>query len=141
MRSLSTLIQLQKTRVDEQRQLLARLQSHLDEVETSVAEHHLRCAREQIAAQQNPEYALTYGAFVRWSIERSHELDKMLYSAKKAVEIARDQLAQIFEEQKRYEIAQAARQEKARREALRHETLQLDEVGSISFLRKKKKKI
>lgn len=140
MKSLSTLIKLQKTKVDEQRLLLAKLQAQLEQIERALAEHEIRQAREQLAAQKNPESAMTYGEFVRWAINYSRQLERQLATALKAVEIARDALAELFEEQKRYEIAEAARIEEERKEEARQETMKLDEVGSIGFVRKKRRK-
>ncbi|MDD5585929.1 MAG: hypothetical protein PHY92_03105 [Alphaproteobacteria bacterium] len=139
MKSLSTLIKLQKTRVDEQRQLLAKLLEHLDAVEKAIAEHEIRQAREQLAVQENPGAGLTYGAFVKWAIEYSRELEKQYVTAAKAVDLARGRLAELFEEQKRYEIAEAARLEEEKREEARQETIELDEIGSVGFIRKKKR--
>ena len=47
MKSLATLIKLQKTRVDEQRLTLTRLQAHLENIENSIAALEIRKAREQ----------------------------------------------------------------------------------------------
>jgi flagellar biosynthesis chaperone FliJ len=55
MKSLSTLIKLQKTHVDEQRLALARLQARLEEIEQSIAMLEIKKAREQTVAQENGE--------------------------------------------------------------------------------------
>ena len=136
MKSLGTLIKLQKTRVDEQRLLLAKLQARLDQIVSEIADHEIRQAREQVEVKKNPQSALTYGEFVKWAIKHSEELEKQRVTAVKAVDIARDRLAELFEEQKRYEIAEANRIEEERQEQLRQETLYLDEVGSVAHERK-----
>ena len=137
MSSLDTLIQLIKTRTDEQRQLLARLLAHLEQVEAAIMELDLRQATEQMTVQNNPEMALTYGDFVRWAVARARELEKQRQTAQAAVEIARDKLSQLFEEQKRYELAAAARREAERQEELKRETQELDEIGGEGFRRRK----
>jgi len=137
MSSLDTLIQLMKTRTDEQRQLLARLLAHLEQVEAAIMELELRQATEQMTVQNNPEMALTYGDFVRWAVARARELEKQRQTAQAAVEIARDKLSQLFEEQKRYELAAAARREAERQEELKRETQELDEIGGEGFRRRK----
>jgi len=139
MKSLSTLIKLQKTRVDEQRVILARLQQQLDGIDKKIAALESSKAREQIAVRKNPEGSLTYGEFLRRSVELARELEKQRELAAKAVEIARDRLAELFEEQKRYEIAEAARLEQKRLEELRRETIELDEIGSVTHERRKRK--
>jgi len=141
MKSLAPLIKLQKTRVDEQRLILAKLQVRLEEILGQIAEHEIRQAREQLAVQEHPEMGLTYGAFVKKALRRSRELEKERVVAAKAVEIARERLAEVFEEQKRYEIAEEQRSEEERREELRQETIELDEIGSVFHVRKKKARV
>ena len=137
MKSLSTLIQLQKTHVDEQRRHLARLQARLDAIVKEITELEIQKAREQIAAEENPEARQTYGAFLKAAIKRGRDLEKSRMVAEAAVEVARDKLAELFEEQKRYEIAEEARVEAEAREERRQETIELDEVGGVTYQRKK----
>jgi flagellar export protein FliJ len=139
MNSFATLIKLQKTRVDEQRQFLAKLLEHLEAIERAIAEHEIRQAREQLAIQENPAAAMTYGAFVKWAVDHARNLERQYVTVAKAVDLARGKLAELFEEQKRYEIAEADRLEELRREELRQETIELDEIGSVGFIRKHKK--
>ena len=138
MKSLATLIKLQKTRVDEQRLLLSKLQARLEAIEQAIMELEIRKAREQLAVEKHPEMAMTYGEFLRLAIKHARELEKQRLSAVKAVDIARDRLSEVFEEQKRYELAEAARLEEERREEQRLETIEMDEIGSVGFVRKKK---
>ena len=135
--SLATLIKLMKTHVDEQRQLLAKVQAHLAQIEYEITELEIRQATEQLTVQQNPDMALTYGDFVRWAIERARELETQRQTAAAAVELARDKLSQLFEEQKRYELAAVARDAEERREELKRENDELNEIGSVNFMRNK----
>lgn len=137
MKSLATLIKLQKTRVDEQRQQLAKLQAHLENIETQITQLEIAKAREQVAAEQNPEARMTYGAFLKAAVITGRELEKQRQVAIDAVEVARDQLTELFEEQKRYEIAQASRLAAERREELRRETIELNEIGGMVHERNK----
>ncbi len=137
MKSLSTLIKLQKTRVDEQRQHVAKLQAHLEMIDRQITELEISKAREQVAADQSPEARTTYGAFLKGAVLKGRELDKQRRVAADAVEIARQQLTALFEEQKRYEIAEAARIAKERREEQRRETIELNEIGGMTHDRNK----
>ncbi len=140
MRSLATLIKLQKARVDEQRIMLAKLQEQLEK-----AEKDLQALRDQMEAQKkllrkNPDMSLTYGAYLKEALKREELLEKRRKTAEYAVSIARDKLAEVFEEQKRYELAEAKRLEDEAKEEAHKETLFMDEVGSVSFVRKKRRK-
>jgi hypothetical protein len=137
MKSLATLIKLQKTYVDEQRLVLARLQEHLEQIEQEIAAHEIAMTREQIAAQNDEQARFAYGAYVKAAVAQARILEKGRQTAVESVEIARVKLSELFEEQKRYEIAQAAREEAAAAEQRKLDRLELDEVGSVQFTRKK----
>ncbi len=139
MKSLSTLIKLQKTRVDEQRQHLARLQARLQEIENQIAQLEIKKAREQVAAEQSAEARTTYGVFLKVAVKRGRELDRERQIAAAAVEAAHNILIEIFEEQKRYEIAEEARVAAEDKEERRRERIELDEVGGVVHERKKAK--
>jgi flagellar biosynthesis chaperone FliJ len=138
MKSLATLIKLQKTRVDEQRQILAKLQERLQEIENDIALLEIKKAREQAAAEEHTEARMTYGAFLKVAVREGRALEKQRAAALASIEVARAKLAELFEEQKRYEIAAASRQSTEDREERRRETIELDEVGSVTYIRKKR---
>jgi flagellar biosynthesis chaperone FliJ len=137
MKSLDTLIKLQKTRVDEQQLILTKLQERLAQVEQTIAEIEIYKAREQVAVQEQKDIALTYGAFLKVSVQHGRQLEKMRIAALREVEVARDRLIELFEEQKRYEIARETRIEAEGKEERRRETIQLDESGAVTHQRRK----
>ncbi|MDE2029438.1 MAG: hypothetical protein KGI97_02625 [Alphaproteobacteria bacterium] len=136
MKSLATLIKLQKTYVDEQRQQLARLYDQMEEIEGRIAQLEIMKAREQEAARDIAASA-TYGAFLKRAVEVGRTLEEERQTAAMAVRIAQDKLAELFEEQKRYEIAEEQRIEDEAREERRRETIELDEVGGVTHERNK----
>jgi flagellar biosynthesis chaperone FliJ len=139
-KTLATLIKLQKSYVDEQRLHLAKLQDMLDAIVLRIAQLEIEKARELVAAEDNPEAAATYGAFLKRISAKGRELEKERQAATHAVEIARAKLAELFEEQKRYEIAEAARIEAEAKEERRRERIDLDEVGGVTHERRKSAK-
>jgi hypothetical protein len=72
-------------------------------------------------------------------VKEGRELEKQRQIGTAAVEAARLKLTELFEEQKRYEIAEAARLEAEKKEERRRETIELDEVGGVTYTRKKSK--
>src|ERR1700722_6337380 len=126
MKSLSTLIKYQKTLVDEQRLVLMQAQDRLVNTLQSIANLEAQKKTEQAAAKQHPENAVTLGEFLKRVIQRGRELDKERQIAEAGVNAAREKLTELFEEQKRYEIAEAARRVADEREQLRIETAELD---------------
>lgn len=137
MKNLTTLIKLQKTKVDEQRILLLKLQKQLDDLVEALARlEHEKSLQEELLHKE-PSLSMTYGDYLKQYIAKKEFLEKEKSSTEQAVNKSRDQLAQLFEEQKRYEIAKQNRLDEETRERLRKETISLDEVGSISYLRNK----
>jgi len=136
MKSLATLIKLQKSFVDEQRQHVTRLQDHLDKIEGAITELEIFKTKEQAAAL-NLEAHATYGEFIKRMIAQGRILEQERQSAALAVKIAKDKLAELFEEQKRYEIAEEQRIQAEIREELRFENIELDEIGGVMHERQK----
>jgi len=136
MKSLATLIKLQKTYVDEQRQYLTRLLDNMERIEHTIAELEIAKAREQDAALDNAARA-TYGQFLKGMIAKGRELEKERQTAAHAVKLAQEKLAQLFEEQKRFEIAEQQRIDAEAAAERRLERIDLDEIGGVMHERKK----
>jgi flagellar protein FliJ len=136
-KSFATLIKLQKTFVDEQRQQLTRLLENLERIERRIMELEVQKAREQAAATKDLVASMTYGAYLKLVIVMQRALEVERQTAARAVTIAQDKLAELFEEQKRYEIAEEERIEDLLRTERRLETLELDEVGGMRHQRQR----
>lgn len=137
MTTLSTLIKLQKSLVDEQRQHLALLQRMLDSILHRMTQLEIEKAREQVLAEKNPDSRTTYGAFLKRMAIRGRDLEKERAFVQQAMDETHAKLAELFEEQKRYEIAEQARIDAEAREERRQETIELDEIGGITHERRK----
>lgn len=137
MKTLTTLIKLQKALVDEQRLQLNKLRDILEEIEKRIMALEIEKAREQVAAENNPNAVATYGAFLKRITTRGRELEKERRVMQFAVDQAHAKLTELFEEQKRYEIAEEARIAAELKEEQRRERLDLDEVGGITHERRK----
>lgn len=140
MKSLSTLIKLQKNYVNDQRLMVAMLQEQLAGIENDIQLFHEQQAQQRVLVTQHPEMALTYGEYLQQCVIKEELLQKKRRTAELALGYARDKLAELFEGQKRYELAEQARLEEEARVEAQKETQRLDEIGSVSFVRKKKKR-
>ena len=138
MKSLATLIKLQKTRVDEQRLILAKMQEQHAAVLLRIEELEAEQEQQRQLIHEDSSYALTYGEYVKRALTLREGLERKRRAAEYAVKLAHDKLAEVFEEQKRYEIAEQNRIDEEERLEQHRETLTLDEVGSISFVRRRK---
>jgi flagellar biosynthesis chaperone FliJ len=136
-KTLATLIKLQKAHVDDQRRQLNKLQDILEGIERGIAALEIEKAREQVAAENNPEARATYGAFLKRITARGHEMEKERRAVARAVDEAHARLSELFEEQKRYEIAEEHRIAEEGREERRLERIELDEIGGVTHERRR----
>jgi len=136
MKSLSTLIKLQKTFVDEQRQHLARLLDHLDNIEGKIRQVEDLKEYEKEAGKEEITRA-SYGEFLKQMVIIGRLLEKERQQAEAAVHVAQEKLAELFEEQKRYEIAEANRIEEEAKAERRLERIELDEIGGMRHERQR----
>lgn len=129
-KGLKTLIRLSKFNVDEKRRALTALQAREDHVLEEIRQAELRLAYEHKMATENPTtVGFAFPAFYRAWTQQRHTLDQALQAVRQQIELARDELAEAFREQKTYEVTQANREKREREEADRKEQIFLDEVG------------
>ena len=137
MKNLGLLIKLQKTKVDEQRVILARLQDNLDKIKDTLVSMEQEFEKEQKIAKNDYESMMTYEKYLKKFMHDKKETEKQLVLMEEAVLLAHDKLTELFEEQKRYEIALEQKLEEERLLLLKLENQALDETGSIWHQRKK----
>lgn len=137
MKTLNTLIRLAKFEVDERRRAMKVLLEREDEILRAIAEldDHVRIEAE--AARNEPDFATSYGTFLRRARSERASLLEKLEELRPAIEAARDALAEAFEELKKVEITRDNRKEEIKREEERREQIELDEVGLQSHRREK----
>jgi flagellar export protein FliJ len=129
VKSLSSLIRLVKWRIDEKRRELMERESEADAIRTRLKEGEEEIMAEQRAAKADFEAHLGYGAYARRAIKRRETLTKALAEADAVVETVRAELAELFLEQKQYEITQANRDRRERERLAKIEQAELDEIA------------
>lgn len=139
MKSLATLIKLQKSLVDEQRRMLADLQNIFDRIEAEIAALQAAQRAEEEQARHAPsEMNVTLPHFIAKTKARLAQLTQAREDALVAIEQARDRLGELFETQKRYEIIRDHREAEAEAERARQERLELDEIAETTHQRRAK---
>lgn len=137
MKSLETLIKLEKARVDDHRRMLAQLQDVLDRIEQEIADLiATRLNEEAVARNATPAERLTLAPFLAQLRQRLEQLTQAKADATAAIATARERLAEVFETQKRYEIIRDQRAAAAAAEEKRQEQLTLDETAAVTHQRK-----
>lgn len=138
-RDIRTLIQLHKLRVDEQRRALAQRQREADELiaamaalEAALEVEKMKAAEQQLAGNE----LFNFGAYVEKELNRWELFRNALARKEEEVALEREKLALVFEELKRYEIAQESWNAEYAAEQKKLEAQTLDEQASQRHHRK-----
>ncbi len=135
--SLKTLERIQKFNIDEQRKILTarledeeRLLHELDRLNKDFA-------REKAFSAAHPGVG-DFGAFTKQYIKKRELLEEDLRRVRRQISEIRDIIAEMFKEQKTYEIVDDNRQKRRRRENELKDQKMLDEIGTNAYIKRKK---
>lgn len=129
MSDIDSLIRLSRWRVDEKRKALAELEALADHLKSETVRLTQELEREKAIAGAQNDPAPGLGAYVRAALERQAHLAQSKADVESRIVAAREEIAEAFEELKRYEIVQSDRQQRALLRQRRRETATLDEIG------------
>ena len=137
MSDIDSLIRLSRWRVDEKRKALAELEALEEHLQSEAVRLTEELAREKAIAAAQSEPAPGLGAYIRAALERQAHLTQSIAEVKDRIAAARDEIANAFQELKRYELVQKDRQQRALLRQRRRETATLDEIGQTQHQRRK----
>lgn len=136
-KGLKTLIRLAKFDVDEKRRVLAALQNREEAILADIAAADAQLEFERQAAAADPAgVGFIFSNFLQAWKGRRADLVRNLDMVRKEIEVARDDLAEAFRQQKSYEVTQANREKREREEEAHKEQIVLDEIGLTQFRRR-----
>ncbi len=138
MSSLKTIIRLHKWQLDEKRRALAELQNLADRLKAEIERLKADLANEQETARRNPEFAFNYASFARGAMERGKRLTQSLGQVDMQIAAATDQMAEAFQELKRFELAEEERLKREKEKLKRKEAIMLDETALVGFRRRQR---
>jgi flagellar export protein FliJ len=134
---LHTLIRLHKWRLDEKRRALAELQALADKLAQDTARLEREILAEQEIARTSPEASFGYGNFAKQAIERRRRLAESVDQVEHQISEATEEMAEAFQELKRYELAQEGRDRREEAKRKTRENAALDEVALSGFTRRR----
>ena len=134
---LHTLIRLHKWRLDEKRRALAELQALADKLAQDTARLEREILAEQEIARTSPEASFGYGNFAKQAIERRRRLAQSVAQVEHQIAEATEEMAEAFQELKRYELAQEGRDRRDEAKRKTRENAALDEVALSGFTRRR----
>jgi len=129
MKTLQTLVRLAKFNVDDKRRVLAEVMAQVDAVQHRIETLEQSVEHERQIAFETPELGPVFGQFASKAKGERMAMEQQLVALQPYVEQARDQLAEAFEEQKKYEITKDRRDEDQRLDLDKKDQVVLDEVG------------
>ena len=136
MSSLKTIIRLQKWKLDEKRRALAELQNLAERLQAEIDRLKEEVAAERETARGNVEYSFTYINYIQSAMERGKRLTQSLGQVEGQIAVATDEMAEAFQELKRYELAEEERLKREKEKLKRKEANMLDETALVGFRRR-----
>lgn len=136
--ALKTLTRIQKFQIDEQRKILSELQEKQDILQAQLEQLNRDFEQEKEFARNNAGVG-DFGAYVKRYMQQRENLEMQIAVLEKKIEHERDVMADMFKEQKTYEIVDDQRIKRAAKEEEQKMQKVLDEIGTNSFLKNHKK--
>lgn len=136
--ALKTLTRIQKFQIDEQRKILSELQEKQDILQAQLEQLNRDFEQEKEFVRNNAGVG-DFGAYVKRYMQQRENLEMQIAVLEKKIEHERDVMADMFKEQKTYEIVDDQRTKRAAKEEEQKMQKVLDEIGTNSFLKNHKK--
>ncbi len=137
MTDLQPLIRLHRWQLDEKRRALAELEALSDRLHEQVGQLDEELAREQAFAAQAAEPPQGFGAYTQAMLDRKSRLNESIEEVRQQIATSRDQIAEAFQELKRFELVQEDRDRREAARRKRRETQTYDEIGTSRHHRRK----
>ena len=133
--SLQTLSRIQKFKIDEQRKILLEYQNK----EEQLLDNMRRLLKEY---EKEKEFARTegyigdFGAYTKRYLDFRQWLEQELEKIRQKISETRDIIADMFKEQKTYEIVDSNRQKREQKDEDLKTKKMLDEIGTNAYIKK-----
>jgi flagellar export protein FliJ len=137
MTALGSLVRVHSWALNEKRQKLAGLEELADKMHQDVEQLEANLNNEQRAAAGSMEGTIAFPAFVAAALERRKKLRESIADLGLAIDAARAEVREAFQEVKKYEFAQDDHERREREKVARREQRELDELGANIHRRKK----
>lgn len=135
--SLKTLARIRKFNIDEQRK---RLNEQLDvekKILSGLEQLNRQFGEEKVFVQKNGS-AGDFGAYVKRYLAQRESLEQALELVRQKIAEIRDIIADLFKEQKNYEIVDKNREERAMAEEEHKMQQALDEISTNTYIKRQK---
>ncbi len=132
--SLQTLTRIQKFKIDEQRKILVDFQN-----QEETLQHRLDALNQEFEQEKKTSRKLglvgDFGAYVKRYLNTKESLEHQLAAVRQKIEEIREIIADMFKEQKTYEIVDREREVREAKELSDKEQKMLDEIGTNTYIK------
>ena len=132
--SLQTLTRIQKFKIDEQRKILVEFQN-----QEETLQHRLDTLNQEFEQEKKTSLKLglvgDFGAYVKRYLNTKESLEHQLAAVRQKIEEIREIIADMFKEQKTYEIVDRERKVREAKELSDKEQKMLDEIGTNTYIK------
>lgn len=135
--SLQVLNRIQKFNIDEQRKILADLVNRQDVLQAQLEQLNQAFEQEKEFARSNSGMG-DFGAYVKRYMQQREKLESQIAALDAKIEQERDVMADMFKEQKTYEIVDRQRTERREKEDELKTQKTLDEIGTNTYIKNNK---
>ena len=132
--SLPSLTRIQKFKIDEQRKLLSEQLELEEKIINNIKMLDAKYNEEKAFALKNPLIG-DFGIYTKRYLELRQREQDNLQAVRHRIEEIKDIIADMFKEQKTYEIVDDHRRKKAQQEADHKEQNMLDEIGTNAYIK------
>ncbi|MEI7669568.1 MAG: flagellar export protein FliJ [Pseudomonadota bacterium] len=133
IKSLKTLIRLQKHKIDNLRRELSPLLEELRQLEFAKEKLQQELIKEIETINNNPEFGGFFGAYSANVKERIEKISSEIIRVNSEIEKKRSELSEEFSEQKKYELALESEKKRILENEKRLENLELDEIAMRQY--------
>ena len=133
--TLKTLERIKKFEIDEQRRVLMQKIAQEENLQKSLCNLVEEYEREKEFVSQNPALC-DFGAYTDQYVKKRRALEKSITEIQTEIENIRDIMADIFKEQKTFEIVAQNRKMQKNKKLAEQEQKLLDEVGTNTYIKK-----
>ncbi len=137
MTVLSSLVRVHSWALNEKRQKLAGLEELVDKMHQDLEQLEAELNNEQRAAADSIEGTFAFPTFVAAALERRRKLRESIVNLGSAIDAARAEVREAFQEVKKFELARDNYERREREKVARREQRELDELGANIHQRKK----
>ncbi len=137
MTALGSLVRVHTWALDEKRQTLGGLEELGEKLRNDLENLEAELRREQAAATGSIEGTIAFPAFVAAALERRKRLRVSIANLDLAIEAAREETREAYQEVKKYELARDNHERRERDRLALRERNALDELGATLHRRKK----